>query len=66
MMEHVPTSILCDERCHLGEGPTYDAATDTALLLGETAALDCPADARATTGDCTDSGHGSAQVGGGG
>src|SRR3989442_6795703 len=30
MMEHVPTSILCDERCHLGEGPTYDAATDTA------------------------------------
>jgi sugar lactone lactonase YvrE len=30
MMEHVPTSILCDERCHLGEGPTYEAATDTA------------------------------------
>jgi sugar lactone lactonase len=30
MMERVPTSILCDERCHLGEGPTYDAATDTA------------------------------------
>ncbi|HLG81828.1 MAG TPA: SMP-30/gluconolactonase/LRE family protein [Bradyrhizobium sp.] len=29
-MERVPTSILCDERCHLGEGPTYDAATDTA------------------------------------
>jgi len=29
-MERVPTSILCHERCHLGEGPTYDAATDTA------------------------------------
>jgi sugar lactone lactonase YvrE len=30
MIEHVPTSILSEERCHLGEGPTYDAATDTA------------------------------------
>ena len=30
MMERVPTSILCDDRCHLGEGPTYDATTDTA------------------------------------
>jgi sugar lactone lactonase len=30
MMERLPTTILCDERCHLGEGPTYDAATDTA------------------------------------
>ena len=29
-MELVPTSILSAERCHLGEGPTYDAATDTA------------------------------------
>lgn len=29
-MEQVPTSILSAERCHLGEGPTYDAATDTA------------------------------------
>jgi len=29
-MERVPTSILCNEHCHLGEGPTYDAATDTA------------------------------------
>ena len=29
-MEEVPTAVLCDERCHLGEGPTYDAATDTA------------------------------------
>lgn len=29
-MERVPTTILCSERCHLGEGPTYDAATDTA------------------------------------
>lgn len=29
-LEEVPTAILCDERCHLGEGPTYDAATDTA------------------------------------
>jgi sugar lactone lactonase YvrE len=26
----VPTTILSAERCHLGEGPTYDAATDTA------------------------------------
>jgi sugar lactone lactonase YvrE len=30
MMERVPTSILCGERCHLGEGPTYDATADTA------------------------------------
>jgi sugar lactone lactonase len=30
MMEKVPTSILCHEHCHLGEGPTYDATTDTA------------------------------------
>ncbi len=29
-MEEVPTTVLCAERCHLGEGPTYDAATDTA------------------------------------
>ncbi|MGA7807588.1 SMP-30/gluconolactonase/LRE family protein [Bradyrhizobium sp.] len=29
-MERVPTTILCEERCHLGEGPTYDHATDTA------------------------------------
>ena len=29
-MEEVPTAVLCSERCHLGEGPTYDAATDTA------------------------------------
>jgi sugar lactone lactonase len=29
-MEEVPTTVLCDERCHLGEGPTYDPATDTA------------------------------------
>jgi sugar lactone lactonase YvrE len=29
-MEEVPVRVLCDERCHLGEGPTYDAATDTA------------------------------------
>ena len=29
-MEIVPTSVLSAERCHLGEGPTYDALTDTA------------------------------------
>jgi len=29
-MEEVPTTVLCAERCQLGEGPTYDAATDTA------------------------------------
>src|SRR5262249_11519937 len=29
-MEEVPTAVLCDERCHLGEGPTYDALTSTA------------------------------------
>jgi sugar lactone lactonase YvrE len=29
-MEEVPTTMLSAERCHLGEGPTYDAATDTA------------------------------------
>lgn len=30
MTGQVPTSVLCAERCHLGEGPTYDATTDTA------------------------------------
>jgi sugar lactone lactonase YvrE len=30
LMEEVPTVTLSAERCHLGEGPTYDAATDTA------------------------------------
>jgi sugar lactone lactonase len=30
MMERVATSVLSAERCHLGEGPTYDATTDTA------------------------------------
>ena len=30
MIERVPTTILSNERCHLGEGATYDAATDTA------------------------------------
>jgi sugar lactone lactonase YvrE len=30
MMEQVPTSILSADRCRLGEGPTYDVATDTA------------------------------------
>ncbi|WP_407146993.1 SMP-30/gluconolactonase/LRE family protein [Bradyrhizobium sp. ORS 86] len=30
MIEHVPTSVLCAEHCHLGEGATYDATTDTA------------------------------------
>ena len=29
-MEDVGTSILCDRHCHLGEGCTYDPATDTA------------------------------------
>jgi sugar lactone lactonase YvrE len=29
-MEEVPATVLCSERCHLGEGPTYDVATDTA------------------------------------
>jgi sugar lactone lactonase YvrE len=29
-MEEVPTVTLSAERCHLGEGPTYDATTDTA------------------------------------
>ncbi|MGJ4951980.1 SMP-30/gluconolactonase/LRE family protein [Bradyrhizobium sp. HKCCYLS20291] len=29
-MEHVPTTVLCADHCHLGEGPTYDPATDTA------------------------------------
>lgn len=30
VIERVSTSLLCAERCHLGEGPTYDAASDTA------------------------------------
>ena len=29
-LEDVPTATLSAERCHLGEGPTYDASTDTA------------------------------------
>ena len=29
-MEDVPLTTLSAERCHLGEGPTYDAATGTA------------------------------------
>lgn len=29
-MEEVPATTLSAERCHLGEGPTYDASTDTA------------------------------------
>ena len=29
-LEHVPTSVLSAERCHLGEGPTYDASTGIA------------------------------------
>jgi sugar lactone lactonase YvrE len=29
-LEEVPTTTLSAERCHLGEGPTYDAVTDTA------------------------------------
>jgi sugar lactone lactonase YvrE len=29
-MEQVPTSILSNDPCHLGEGPTYDMTTDTA------------------------------------
>src|SRR5690348_5301282 len=29
-MQDVPTVTLSAERCHLGDGPTYDAATDTA------------------------------------
>ncbi len=29
-IEEVPTTTLAAERCHLGEGPTYDATTDTA------------------------------------
>lgn len=28
--ERVPTTVFCGERCHLGEGPTYDPASDTA------------------------------------
>jgi sugar lactone lactonase YvrE len=30
MTDEVPTSVLCAEHCHLGEGPTYDVSTDTA------------------------------------
>jgi sugar lactone lactonase len=29
-LEEVPTTTLSAEHCHLGEGPTYDAVTDTA------------------------------------
>jgi sugar lactone lactonase YvrE len=29
-IETVPTTVLCEDRCHLGEGPAYDAGTDTA------------------------------------
>jgi sugar lactone lactonase YvrE len=30
MIEEVSTSVLSDDPCHLGEGPTYDVSTDTA------------------------------------
>jgi len=30
LIEDVPVSILSAERCHLGEGPTYDVLSDTA------------------------------------
>jgi sugar lactone lactonase YvrE len=30
VLEDVPTTQLSAERCHLGEGPTYDAPSDTA------------------------------------
>lgn len=29
-IDDVPTMTLCEERCHLGEGPTYDVASNTA------------------------------------
>jgi sugar lactone lactonase YvrE len=29
-LDAVPTTLVSAERCHLGEGPTYDVATDTA------------------------------------
>src|SRR5215469_5382425 len=29
-VEDVPVRVLGDARCHLGEGPAYDAASDTA------------------------------------
>ncbi|ADH87451.1 SMP-30/Gluconolaconase/LRE domain protein [Ancylobacter novellus DSM 506] len=29
-LETLPVAVLCEERCHLGEGPSYDAARDTA------------------------------------
>ena len=29
-VKQVAISLLCAERCHLGEGPSYDAASDTA------------------------------------
>lgn len=30
MIEQVPTSVVCTQPCQLGEGATYDVATDTA------------------------------------
>jgi sugar lactone lactonase YvrE len=38
VIEQVPTSIICQERCQLGEGPTYDATTDTAWWFDITGA----------------------------
>jgi sugar lactone lactonase len=38
-MEEVPTTVLSEQRCHLGEGPTYDPANNTAWwfdILGRT------------------------------
>jgi hypothetical protein len=32
-MEQLPTSILCNDRYHLGEGPTYDAAPGPELVV---------------------------------
>lgn len=50
-MEDVPTRVLSAERCHLGEGPTYDPATGTAWWFDilERRLFECRVESGATT-----------------
>jgi sugar lactone lactonase YvrE len=49
-VEDVPTQVLSAEHCHLGEGPTYDATTDTAWWFDilERRLFECRVETKAT------------------
>jgi sugar lactone lactonase YvrE len=55
-MEEVPTAVLGSERCHLGEGPTYDATIDTAWWVDiiERRLFEARLDTGRTTVHCLD------------